>query len=196
MKNVDRNEILRLGDYEQIRPQFRARVIAEKKDRRIRVGARVTAVFETHDSVLLQVQEMLRTERITREPAIQHEIETYNELVPGNDELSLTAMIEIDDKTERDRFLVAARGIESAFYVEVDGERFRGKVNPARMLDDRASAVIYLKFPVAHASAERVRHGTAKVVIVGVEHDAYTARETLSPAVVACIAEDLRDPSS
>lgn len=195
MKNVDRNEILRLGDYEQVRPQFRARVIAEKKKRRIRIGERVSAVFETHDSVLMQVQEMLRTERITREPAIWHEIETYNELVPGEGELSLTAMIEIDDKDERDRFLIAARGIESAFFVEVDGEKFCGKVNPARVLDDRASAVLYLKFTMARPAAERVRAGKASSVAVGVEHDAYTARETLSPAVVACLAEDLREPS-
>jgi hypothetical protein len=195
LRTVERNEILRLGDYERVRPQFRARVIAEKRDRRIHVGERVSAVFETHDSVLLQVQEMLRTERITREPAIQHEIETYNELVPGAGELSLTAMIEIDDKLERDRFLVAARGIERAFYVEVDGERFGSHVNPARVVDDRASAVLYLKFALAPEAADRVRAGAAEVV-VGIEHDAYTARAPLSPAILACLADDLREPSS
>lgn len=198
MRNVERNEILRIGDYEAVRPQFRARVIAEKKQRRVRIGERVSAVFETHDSVLLQIQEMLRTERITREQAIQHEIETYNELVPSQDELSLTAMIEVDDKAERDRFLVAAKGIEQAFYVEVDGERYRGKVNPARLLDDRASAVIYVKFTLPTAVADRLRkgNGSTPAVAVGVDHAAYAARETLPADVTASIAADLREPSS
>src|SRR5450432_3314744 len=108
MKTVERSELLGLADYETIRPQFRARVIEEKKQRRIAIGPRATALFENHDTVLLQIQEMLRTERITREASIQHEIDTYNEFIPGAGEVSCTIMIEIDDKTERDTFLVAA----------------------------------------------------------------------------------------
>lgn len=194
MKSVERSEVLRIGEYENLRPQFRARVIAEKKQRRVKIGDRISAVFETHDSVLLQVQEMLRTERITREAAIMHEIETYNALVPGADELSLTAMIEIDDKETRERFLVEARGIESAFFVEVDGERTAGSVEPARLLDDRASAVIYLKFKLTSGQAEHVRTGKPAVAL-GVEHAAYRVRETLGAELVAALADDLREPS-
>ena len=104
MALVERSEILKLGDYEGIRDQFRARVIAEKKARRVHLGDKISAVFENHDTVLLQIQEMLRTERITKEPAILHEIETYNQLVPKKDELSLTAMVEIDDRATREKF--------------------------------------------------------------------------------------------
>ena len=114
MKRIERSEILPLGDYETIRPRFRARVIEEKKHRRVHVGPRVTALFENRDSVLLQIQEMLRTERITREGAIQHEIDTYNELIPPDGALSCTMLIEIDDKDERERFLVEAKGLENA----------------------------------------------------------------------------------
>lgn len=195
MRPVDRSEILKLGEYEAVRPQFRARVIAEKKERRFSIGDRVSAVFETHDSVLMQIQEMLRTERITREAAILHEIETYNELVPNKDELSITAMIEIDDKATRDQFLIDAKGIEEAFFVEIDGERFSGRVNPARRLDDRASAVIYLNFPLDAENAERVRSGSAKVA-VGVDHPAYHARNELAPSVVAALSADLKEPST
>src|ERR1700736_1779658 len=112
MKPIQRSEILGIAEYEPIRERFRARVIEAKKRRRVVLGPKATAVFENRDTMMLQIQEMLRTERITREGAIQHEIETYNQLVPKAAELSCTVMIEIPEKEERDAFLVAARGFE------------------------------------------------------------------------------------
>ncbi len=82
-RHVERSEVLPLGEYEAVREPFRARVIEEKKRRRVKLGDRVTVLFESHDTVLLQVQEMLRTERISRENAVAHEIETYNALLGG-----------------------------------------------------------------------------------------------------------------
>ncbi len=122
MKLVDRGEILGLAEYETVRERFRARVIGEKKLRRVQLGPRATAVFENHDTMLMQIQEMLRTERITRPAAVQHEIDTYNEIVPAADELSCTVMIEIVDKAERDAFLQAALGFEKHVWF-VAGER-------------------------------------------------------------------------
>src|SRR5271154_4518977 len=97
MKPVRRDEVMGLADYETIRDRFRSRVIEEKRARRVTVGDSASAVFENHDTVLLQIQEMLRTERITREAAIKHEIDTYNTHAPGKDELFATVMIEIPD---------------------------------------------------------------------------------------------------
>ena len=112
MQTVKRNEILGLGDYESIRPHFRARIIEEKKNRRFAVGPLATVVLENHDTVLLQIQEMLRTERITKEAAIQHEIDVYNELIPKNGEISFTLMFEISDKETRESFLFRAKDVE------------------------------------------------------------------------------------
>ena len=56
-----------LAEYEAIREPFRARVIAEKKARRVALGPNASCVFENRDTALMQIQEMLRTERITRE---------------------------------------------------------------------------------------------------------------------------------
>ena len=84
MKPVQRNEVLGSRDYEtDPRPVPRARDRGEARAARAR-RRRVTPLFENRDTVLLQIQEMLRTERITRERAVLHEIETYNELVPGD----------------------------------------------------------------------------------------------------------------
>ncbi len=192
MKPVERNELLGLADYETIRDRFRARVIEEKRLRRIALGPHVTCVFENHDTVLMQVQEMLRTERITREAAIQHELATYNELVPGPDELSATVMIAIADTDERDRFLVEARGFERAVALVVDGERQPAKWDPARELPERTSAVHYLRFPLTAKAAAHLRaeKHAAKVAIV-VEHAAYHASVPVPPPMAQSLAEDL-----
>jgi hypothetical protein len=196
MQLVERNEILKLSEYETVREHFRARVIAEKKTRRIHLGENISGVFENHDTVLMQIQEMLRTERISREAAISHEIETYNQLVPGKDELSLTAMIEIDEREEREKFLVDATGIEKTFSIVVTTpsgeEKCKGVWEEARVLDDRASAVLYLKFPLTAAAAEAMRSGKAPATLV-VDHAAYKARAEIAPATLASLAEDLRE---
>jgi hypothetical protein len=192
MRKVERNEILGLAEYETIRDRFRSRMIEEKRIRRIAVGDKATLVFENHDTVLLQIQEMLRTERITREAAIVHEIETYNNLVPGADELSATVMIEIIDTTVRDAFLVAARGFERHVALVVDGEKHPAVWEAARELDDRTSAVHYLRFPLGPKSAAYIRERAkdAKVEVV-VDHPVYSVRAPLSPATLASVAEDL-----
>ena len=150
MKPVQRNEVLGLADYETIRERFRARVIEEKRARRVAVGDKVSAVFENHDTVLLQIQEMLRTERITREAAIQHEIDTYNEHIPGQ----RRALRHGDDRDRRQgrarsvpregARLRAARGA-----LVVDGEKVPARWEKTRELEDRASAVNYLRFSLS-----------------------------------------------
>jgi hypothetical protein len=148
----------------------------------------MTLVFESHDTALMQVQEMLRTERITREAAIAHEIETYNDLVPGADELSATVMIEIEDKDTRERFLKDALGIEDAFTLTLGAETSKGMVRADRRLPDRASAVIYLKFPLGPAAKSALQaKGPAEIAVT---HKAYQASASLPATLLASLAAD------
>jgi hypothetical protein len=190
MQPVERNEILKIGEYETVREPFRARVIAEKKLRRVALGPNATCVFENHDTVLLQIQEMIRTERITREPSILHEMETYNQLIPGKDELSATIMLEIDERETREKFLTDASGIEAKIALLVDGERQPATWDPSRILPGRASAVLYLKFPLTAKAAAGIRAKTAKIEI-SVDHAAYTARTLIDKPTAFSLAEDL-----
>jgi len=189
MKPVTRSEILDLGAYEQIRERFRARVIEEKKRRRARLGPQMSVLFENHDTALFQIQEMLRTERISAEPAVLHELETYNELVPGADELSATIFVEIDERAEREAMLEKLAGLEDKFYVEVEGER--SGVIPDHRNDrtDRTTAVHYVKFPLSKAAADAIRQ--KRPVRIGVAHPAYLVSEELAAATVSALAEDL-----
>jgi hypothetical protein len=190
VKPVERNEILEIGEYEAIRDRFRKRVVGLKKARRVHLGEHMTALFENHDTVLFQIQEMLRTERITREDAIEHEIETYNELIPGRDELSATIFVEYPEPAERDRMLTALAGLESRFYLVVGDARLAVRNETRGQRSDRTTAVHYVKFPLGESAANAIRRGEAKVRL-GVAHEAYRAEVGLTEAQVDELRADL-----
>ncbi len=198
MKPIERGEVLGLAEYEAIREPFRSRVIAEKKARRIALGPNASCVFENRDTAMMQIQEMLRTERITREAAILHEIETYNQLVPGEHELSATVLIEIDEKADREKFLFEAKGLDRSFSLLVDGTRCHGQHDVSRESPDRTTAVHYLKFLLEPAAERALRDvlarsrkpGDVSVELV-VEHPRYSAKAPLPASLVQSLAEDL-----
>jgi hypothetical protein len=192
MRPIDRSEILSIGEYEGIRARFRERVISEKRPRRIKLGDDISAIFENRDSVLLQIQEMLRIERITSEAGIKHEIETYNELLPGPGELSLTLFIEIADKERRDRTLIELKGLEQCVSLEVDGLLVPAKASPKGVMPDRTTAVQYFKMKLPEAAEGAIRARTAKLAM-RIDHPKYDARAELGQETLAKLAEDLAE---
>jgi hypothetical protein len=190
VKRVERNEILELGAYEEIREAFRRRIIELKRVRRVPLGSNMTVLFENHDTALYQIQEMLRTERITREDAVLHEIDTYNELVPNERELSATLFVEYPEREERERMLVALVGVENSFYLEVDGVRLVVRNVTHGVFPDRTTAVQYMKIPFTEGAARAIASGKATVAF-GVEHAAYRARAELPPRTIEELALDL-----
>src|SRR5437870_4731867 len=100
MKPIGISDVMNIAEYEKIRPEFRSRIIELKNRRRISVGPKITFVFENRDTVLSQIQEMMRAERIVHEDKIQNEIDVYNQLLPGQNELSATMFIEITDSDQ------------------------------------------------------------------------------------------------
>ena len=197
MKPIERDEILGLAEYEKIREHFRTRVIAEKKARRVQLGPKASLVFENRDTGMLQIQEMLRTERITRPEAIAHEIATYNELVPAEGELSATLMIEIPDKAERDAFLVAANGIERHIWIATGTLRVGAKAAPRDGgLSDRTTAVHYLKFTLPPPLIRALRGGatgeqTLTHIDIRIDHPAYAVNAVLPAEALMALGEDL-----
>jgi hypothetical protein len=189
MKPITRDELLDLAAYERIRDSFLRSVLERKKPRYVKLGPNMTALFENRDSVLFQVQEMLRTERITQEKAILHEIETYNALVPGDAELSATLFIEYQDRDERERMLVAMAGIEDKFRLRV-GHELLPVIPDERGTDEgRTMAVHYVKFPLSPSALAALKSGHAEVALE-VSHPHYTATAPLSPATLQSIRDD------
>jgi hypothetical protein len=189
MKPIERSELLDLGAYEQVRERFRARVISVKRPRYVALGPAMTVLFENRDTVLFQVQEMLRTERITQEKAILHELETYNELIPKDRELSATIFIEYPERDERERMLTALAGVETAFYVMAGDERCAVLPDRRGTEPDRTMAVQYVKFPLSAAAVAALRSGAAALKL-GVDHAAYRAEVTLGAEALASLRDD------
>jgi hypothetical protein len=128
MTKLRLTDIADLRAYERERESFRAQVIELKKRRRVAVGPFVTVLFENRDTIRFQIQEMARVERIRTDEAIQTELDIYNDLIPGGDELVGTLFIEIDDPTGLREWLPRLVGIQRAIAVCLpDGTEARGE---------------------------------------------------------------------
>ena len=194
MKKVARGDLLDLGAYEQLRPHFRARLIEEKKRRRFQPCPELSVVFENTETVLFQVQEMLRTERIIAESGIAHELETYNELVPADGELSLTMFVEIPERATRERRLAELAGLESAVALELDGQVVPARSETRGVLEGATTAVHYMKVPIGAAGvatlARAARDPSVSVQFL-VRHPALTVRAPIPPEVLRSLAADV-----
>jgi hypothetical protein len=190
MKKVDRSELLDLGPYEQIRPHFRQRVIEQKRRRRVELP-NMSLVFENHDTVLLQVQEMLRTERITDERAIAHELTTYNDLIPEPGNLSATLFIEYDDPAERKVMLEQLASLRTGVHLMLGSQKVTARfvTQPGEELD-RLPAVCFLIFKPGAAAAGPLKD-TATRAALEIEHPKGRVVHELPPALRAELAADL-----
>jgi Protein of unknown function (DUF3501) len=178
---IDRSEILRLEEYDARREAIRARVMEEKRRRRIHVGP-LTFLFENADTVRYQVQEMVRAERLYRDAEIQHEVDTYNELLGGPGELGCSLLIELPDPGERDAKLRAWRGLPEHLYAKLpDGRRIRPVYDRRQVGEDRLSSVQYLKFQV----------GGVAPVAIGADHPGLAAETLLTPEQRSALQADL-----
>lgn len=147
MKPVERKEIIDYVTYEEGRDAIRDKILGEKAPRRVHIGEYLTLLFENHLTVLYQIQEMVRTERMVKEADIQHEIDTYNELLGGEGEFGCTLLIEIDDPAVRKVKLKEWWQLPERMYLLLeDGTRVRASFDERQRGDDRVSSVQYMKF--------------------------------------------------
>lgn len=146
---VERSEILDFVTYGEQRPQIQAEALAAKRLRRVVVADCLTFLFENRVTMRYQILEMIRTERIVRERDIQHEIDTYNELLGQDGELGVTLLIGIEDPAERDEKLRRWVDMLPHVYVRLaDGTRVRARWDERQISRERLSSVQYLKFAV------------------------------------------------
>lgn len=191
MKKVTLDEVMGLERYEQVRPDFRRRIIELKKHRRVPVGDQVTFVFENHDTMHFQVQEMLRAEHIVDLDKVRDELDVYNELIPDRHELSATMLIEITEQARIRDELVRLIGIDKTVWLEIgDTMRVQAEFEGGRSKDDNLSAVQYVRFGLDPAARRALADGVAPVTLV-IDHPHYRHRAPLSPDVRASLVQDL-----
>jgi hypothetical protein len=191
MKPVERSELLGLGPYEQVRDRFRQRVIALKKRRRVQLGPNMSLVFENHDTVLLQVQEMLRTERISDERAIAHEIETYNDLIAEPGSVGGTLFIEYDDPAQRRTMLERFASLRQSLHLRVAESRYTARFSTHFGEElDRLPAVNYVAFELGSDTAALLRDPAVRVQFE-IDHPDYPLELPLTRELRDELAGDL-----
>lgn len=187
------DDVLDLRAYERVRDDYRAKVIALKKHRRVALGPIMTLVFECLDTVRFQVQEMARVEKIISDEAIQVELDIYNRLLPAPGELSATLLIELTSEEALREWLPKLVGIETRLGVAMDGDVVlsvpEAEHAAALSREEITPAVHYLRFPFGDGQVEAFR-AASEVALVS-EHPAYPARSVLAPTVRAELLGDL-----
>jgi len=193
MPQITRDSLMTLEAYSKSRPEFRARVMAHKKDRTLGLGDHVTLIFEDELTIRYQIQEMLRVERTFEEAGIQDELDAYNPLIPDGSNWKATMLIEYPEVAERQRMLARLIGIEDRVWVQVEGH---GRIYAVADEDlerenaDKTSSVHFLRFELDRVMAQVLKKGAN--LAAGIDHPEYTvAAAALAPAVRASLAADL-----
>ena len=190
-RKIEPSAILPLADYGRQRAERRKRISEIKKNRRLEVGPFATFYFESYETMLHQVHEMLFIEK--GGPAqIPDELAAYNPLIPQGAELVATVMFEIDDPLRRARVLGNLGGVENCAFLRVGGETVRGvaEADQERSREDgKASSVQFLRFPFTPTQVAAFREGAGDVV-VGFDHPNYGHMAVMPPAVRQALSRD------
>ncbi len=182
MKRVTRQEVMDFVTYEDQREKFREKIMMIKELRRIDVAGVLSFLFENTDTVHYQIQEMIRVERIVKEIDIQHEINTYNELLGRSGELGCTLLIEIDNSQEREEKLNQWLDLPNHLYLRLEDEsKIRASFDERQIGDSRLSSVQYIKFNTDGKTP----------VAIGSDFPQFNAETVLTADQKKALAEDL-----
>ena len=188
---ISRSDILDLAAYDKVRAERRKAIGDVKAKRRVPVGPHATFYFESFDTMLYQVQEMLRAERGGDEQ-LKEELAAYNPMIPKGSDLAATVMFEIADPDVRHRFLSQLGGVEDRFFMEIGGERVEAR--PERDVertkaDGKTSSVHFIHIELTPAQIAKFKDKAR--VLVGVEHPHYGHVAILSDETRKELASDL-----
>ncbi len=193
MTKITRDSLMTLEAYAKARQEFRARVMAHKKNRKVRLGENITLIFEDELTVRYQIQEMLRVEKIFEEEGILDELRTYGPLVPDGSNWKATMMIEYTDPVERAASLAELIGIEDTVWVRVQEYAPVYAIadeDLERETEEKTSSVHFLRFELAQDMIRALRQGAA--LSMGIDHPAYQALvEPVDAAVRDSLIDDL-----
>jgi hypothetical protein len=180
---ISPESLMTLEAYAKARKDFRAKVIAHKKDRTIHLGDHVTLVFEDELTIRYQIQEMLRIEKIFEEQGIQDEIDAYNPLVPDGQNWKATMLIEYEDERERKGALAKLKGVEDRTWVRVEGcapVYAIADEDLERENETKTSSVHFLRFELTREMVEALKYGVG--LAMGIDHPHYIAKVDPLPA--------------
>ena len=190
-REILKEDIMPLDVYTKNRKELRKNIVNFKKDRRIALGPYATFYFESYETMLAQVQEMLYIEKGGDEQ-IKDELTAYNPLIPNGKELTATLMFEIDNPVSRADFLSKVGGIEEKVFIKIEGEKI--KAIPEEDVDrtsaeGKASSVQFIHFKLNDEQIQKFRSEGIDVEI-GIDHKEYSHTTKLSTANISSLSAD------
>ena len=188
---IEKEDIMPLDIYTSQRKELRKKIVDYKKDRRIPLGPYATFYFESFETMLAQVQEMLYIEKGGDEQ-LKDELTAYNPLVPNGKELTATLMFEIDNPVLRATFLGKVGGIEEKVFMKIDGDLI--KAVPEEDVDrtsaeGKASSVQFIHFKFSDEQIKNFKSNMSKVEI-GIDHKDYSHSTRLNESTKKSLSAD------
>ncbi len=190
-REIQKEDIMPLDVYIGKRRELRKNIVDYKKNRRVALGPYATFYFESYETMLAQVQEMLYIEKGGDEQ-LQDELSAYNPLIPNGKELTATLMFEIDNPISRAAFLGKVGGIEETVFMKINGEKI--KAVPEEDVDrtsneGKASSVQFIHFNFTDDQIEKFKSNSLEIEI-GIDHKEYSHSTKLSKENIASLSAD------
>ena len=189
-REIQKEDIMPLDVYTKNRRELRKNIVDFKKNRRIALGPYATFYFESYETMLAQVQEMLYIEKGGDEQ-LKDELIAYNPLVPNGKELTATLMFEIDNPVSRATFLSKVGGIEDKVFMKIEGEKI--KAAPEKDVDrtsseGKASSVQFIHFKFTDKQIEKFKDSSE--IEIGIDHTEYSHMTKLADTTIKSLSAD------
>jgi hypothetical protein len=191
LKKIEKNDLLAPKIYAESRKQIRKELVEFKKGRRVALGPYATFYFESFETMLAQVQEMLHIEK-GGDAQLEDELAAYNPLIPNGEELTATLMFEIDNPISRSTFLGKVGGIEEKVFMKIDNEIIKAvpEEDVDRTSDEgKASSVQFIHFKFTAEQINKFKSNKSSIQI-GIDHKEYSHTTKLTEANIKSLAAD------
>jgi len=192
MKPIELIDLMNIIEYEKIRDDYRKKVIDYKKHRRISLGPNVTITFENRRTLIFQIQEMMRTERLVHDKQIQAEIDVYNSILPPDGTLSATLFIEVTEEDQIRPILNKFIGLTVGEYLWFDcrGQKVFAQFEEGREESDKISSVHYIQYNFKEKQVNNFID-SSEAVYLNIHYKDYIYKEELSGCMRQSLIKDL-----
>ena len=188
---IEKGDLVLFGEYAKNRKKIRKDLVEFKKNRRVSIGPYATFYFESFETMLAQVQEMLHIEKGGDEQ-LKDELNAYNPLIPKGRELVATLMFEIDDSTLREDFLGKVGGIEKKVYMQVAGEKIQAisETDVDRTsAEGKASSVQFVHFNFSDEQIKKFKNPNTEIIMI-IDHSLYNHTTKISEDIKNALIKD------
>ena len=190
-RQIEKQDLMPAEAYAESRKQIRKELVEFKKNRRIALGPYATFYFESFETMVAQIQEMLHIEKGGDEQ-LKDELIAYNPLVPNGKELTATLMFEIDNPVSRGAFLGKVGGIEKKIFIKIENEVVKAMPEndvERTSAEGKASSVHFIHFKFNNDQINKIKLGNTSIEL-GIDHKEYTHTTKLTEDNVKSLSAD------